>query len=69
MSTPSLLNIPYRLKAGTLYSQLPETGAGDFTVTRTTTPTAVNPRGLTLSETLNSLQTMCLALTIRWVVR
>jgi len=40
MSTPSLLNIPYRLKAGTLYSQLPETGAGDFTVTRTTTPTA-----------------------------
>jgi hypothetical protein len=37
MSTPSLLNIPYRLKAGTLYSQLPETGAGDFTVTRTTT--------------------------------
>lgn len=40
MSTPSLLNIPYRLKAGTLYSQLPETGAGDFTVSRTTTPTA-----------------------------
>jgi hypothetical protein len=37
MSTPSLLNIPYRLKAGTLYSQLPETGAGDFTVSRTTT--------------------------------
>ena len=40
MSTPSLLNIPYRLKAGTLYSQIPESGAGDFTVSRTTTPTA-----------------------------
>jgi len=40
MSTPSLLNIPYVIKDGTLYSQIPETGAGDFTVTRATTPTA-----------------------------
>lgn len=44
MSTPSLLNIPYRVKGGVssglLYSQIPETGAGDFTVTRATTPTA-----------------------------
>jgi hypothetical protein len=40
MSTPSLLNIPYVIKAGTLYSQIPETGAGDFSVTRATTPTA-----------------------------
>ena len=40
MSTPSLLNIPYVIKAGTLYSQIPETGAGDFTVTRATSPTA-----------------------------
>ena len=40
MSTPSLLNIPYVIKAGTLYSQIPETGAGDFAVTRVTTPTA-----------------------------
>jgi hypothetical protein len=40
MSTPSLLNIPYVIKAGTLYSQIPETGAGDFTVSRTTSPTA-----------------------------
>jgi hypothetical protein len=39
MSTPSLLNIPYVIKAGTLYSQIPETGAGDFAVTRVTTPT------------------------------
>jgi hypothetical protein len=38
MSTPSLLNIPYVIKAGTLYSQIPETGAGDFAVTRTTSP-------------------------------
>ena len=36
MSTPSLLNIPYLYKAGTLYSQIPESGAGDFTVSRTT---------------------------------
>jgi hypothetical protein len=40
MSTPSLLNIPYVIKDGTLYSQIPETGAGDFVVTRATTPTA-----------------------------
>ena len=39
MSTPSLLNIPYVIKAGTLYSQIPETGAGDFVVSRTTSPT------------------------------
>jgi hypothetical protein len=39
MSTPSLLNVPYRLKAGTLYSQIPETGLGDFAVTRATSPT------------------------------
>jgi len=51
MSTPSLLNIPYVIKAGTLYSQIPETGAGDFVVTRATTPTAnrstrINANGL-----------------------
>jgi hypothetical protein len=51
MSTPSLLNIPYVIKAGTLYSQIPETGAGDFVVTRVTTPTAnrstrINANGL-----------------------
>jgi hypothetical protein len=40
MSDPSLLNIPYRFKAGTLYSQIPESGLGDFVVSRTTTPTA-----------------------------
>ena len=51
MSTPSLLCVPYRLKAGTLYSQIPDSGLGDFVVTRATTPTAgqatrVNSRGL-----------------------
>ena len=49
MSTPSLLNIPYRLKAGTLYSQIPETGLGDFAVTRATSPTN------NLSTRVNSL--------------
>lgn len=50
MSTPSLLNIPYLYKAGTLYSQIPESGAGDFTVQRTTTvanrSTRINKDGL-----------------------
>ena len=50
MSTPSLLNIPYVIKDGTLYSQIPETGAGDFTVTRATSPatnrsTRINANG------------------------
>lgn len=49
MSTPSLLNVPYRLKAGTLYSQIPETGLGDFVVTRATSPTN------NLSTRVNSL--------------
>jgi hypothetical protein len=40
MSNPSFLNVPYRFKAGTLYSQIPESGLGDLVVTRTTTPTA-----------------------------
>jgi hypothetical protein len=40
MSNPSFLNVPYRFKAGTLYSQIPESGLGDLTVTRATTPTA-----------------------------
>jgi hypothetical protein len=51
MSNPSFLNVPYRFKAGTLYSQIPESGLGDLTVTRATTPTAnrstrVNASGL-----------------------
>ena len=46
MATPSLLIIPDRYKAAKLYSQLPESGAGDFTVTRGTTATRVNASGL-----------------------
>jgi hypothetical protein len=40
MSNPSLLNIPYRFKGSKLYSQIPDSGLGDFVVSRTTTPTA-----------------------------
>ena len=40
MSNPSLLCVPYRFKTSKLYSQIPDSGLGDFTVTRATTPTA-----------------------------
>lgn len=46
MATPSLLLIPDRYKAGLLYSQLPESGAGDITFTRGSTATRVNAQGL-----------------------
>ena len=45
MPTPSLLIVPARFKSGKLYSQLPTSGAGDFTVTRATTATRVNASG------------------------
>jgi hypothetical protein len=47
MSDPSLLNIPYRFKASKLYSQIPEDGLGDFTVTRSASnvATRVNASG------------------------
>ena len=45
-TNPSLLIVPYRYKAAKLYSQLPESGAGDFTVTRATTATRTNASGL-----------------------
>jgi hypothetical protein len=51
--TPSLLVIPYRYKASKLYSQLPESGAGDFTVVRNTTATRVNASGLLESVAAN----------------
>jgi hypothetical protein len=51
--TPSLLVIPYRYKASKLYSQLPESGAGDFTVVRNTTATRVNASGLIESVAAN----------------
>ena len=51
MSNPSLLCVPYRFKTSKLYSQIPDSGLGDFVVTRATTPTAgqatrVNAAGL-----------------------
>jgi hypothetical protein len=46
MPTPSLLIVPARLKSGKLYSQIPTSGAGDFTVTRATNATLVNASGL-----------------------
>jgi hypothetical protein len=46
MATPSLLLIPDRYKSGVLYSQLPESGAGDLTFTRASAATRVNASGL-----------------------
>ncbi len=43
---PSLLLIPDRYKSGVLYSQLPESGAGDLDFTRGSTATRVNALGL-----------------------
>ena len=45
MPTPSLLIVPARFKSGKLYSQIPTSGAGDFTVTRATNATRVNASG------------------------
>jgi hypothetical protein len=46
MPTPSLLIVPARFKSGKMYSQIPTSGAGDFTVTRATAATRVNASGL-----------------------
>ena len=47
MSTPSLLIVPARLKAGTLFSQIPTNGNGDFTVVQVSgNATRVNASGL-----------------------
>ena len=42
----SLIQIPSGYKAGTLYSVIPNSGAGDFTHTRSGVATRVNPQGL-----------------------
>ncbi len=49
MPTPSLLIVPARFKTGKLYSQIPTSGAGDFTVTRNTTATRFTSAGLIAS--------------------
>jgi hypothetical protein len=46
MPTPSLLIVPARFKSGKMYSQVPTSGTGDFTVTRATAATRVNASGL-----------------------
>jgi hypothetical protein len=46
MSIPSLALKPIGYKAGKLYSQLPTSGVGDFTVSRASTATRVNKSGL-----------------------
>ena len=46
MPTPSLLIVPARFKTGRLYSQIPTSGAGDFTVTRNTAATRFNDAGV-----------------------
>lgn len=46
MATPTLALIPTGYKAGKLYSVLPESGVGDFTVVRATEGTRVNEDGL-----------------------
>jgi hypothetical protein len=50
MPTPSLVNIPFITAPNVLFSQIPESGAGDFVVSRTTSPdsgqsTRVNAAG------------------------
>jgi len=45
MSIPSLALKPIGYKAGKLYSQLPTSGVGDFTVSRASTATRVNKSG------------------------
>jgi hypothetical protein len=51
--TPSLLIVPDRYKASKLYSQIPDNGAGDFTVVRNTTATRVDALGLIESVAAN----------------
>ena len=46
MATPSILIVPDRYKSGVLYSQLPESGAVDFGVTRATTAYRTNASGV-----------------------
>jgi hypothetical protein len=46
MPTPSILLIPDRYKAAVLYSQIPDSGAVDFGVTRSTTAYRTNASGL-----------------------
>jgi len=51
--TPSILIVPDRYKASVLYSQIPDTGAADFSVVRNTTAYRTNASGLLESMAVN----------------
>jgi hypothetical protein len=52
MSNPSLLCVPYRFKTSKLYSQIPDSGLGDFTVTRSASNAATRVNAAGLIETV-----------------
>ena len=52
MSNPSLLCVPYRFKTSKLYSQIPDSGLGDFTVTRSASNSATRVNAAGLIETV-----------------
>jgi len=53
LDNASLLLTPNAVKASKLYSVIPSNGNGDFTATRATTATRINPSGLVESVALN----------------
>lgn len=52
MSNPSLLCVPYRFKTSKLYSQIPDSGLGDFVVTRSASNSATRVNAAGLIETV-----------------
>jgi len=52
MSNPSLLCVPYRFKTSKLYSQIPDSGLGDFTVTRSASNSATRVNAAGFIETV-----------------
>jgi hypothetical protein len=52
MSNPSLLCVPYRFKTSKLYSQIPDSGLGDFVVTRSASNSATRVNASGLIETV-----------------
>jgi hypothetical protein len=52
MSNPSLLCVPYRFKTSKLYSQIPDSGLGDFSVTRSASNVATRVNAAGLIETV-----------------
>ena len=56
LDNASLLLTPNAVKASKLYSVIPSNGNGDFTATRATTATRINPSGLVESVALNVLR-------------